>query len=239
MFVPTRIGHSTDTPIWCSRSSRHSTSASATTPYLATQYGPRPLFGTRPANDAVNRMWPPSPCSTMRGRNASTPWMGPQRSTSMVQRQSSWVIASTGPPTAIPALLNTTCTPPSALNEASASACTASSDRTSHTTPWASAPPSRSRCTATSSAPSSTSARTSLAPLAAITSAVASPIPLAPPVMTAPFPRNVSTAASSHPCPRPDPAGRRRVESIRGDLLGHIPCRWCSAPMPPAWRRSR
>ena len=67
----------------CSRSSRYSTSASATTPYLATQYGPRPTFGTSPANDAVNRMWPPSPCSTMRGRNASTPWIGPHRSTSI------------------------------------------------------------------------------------------------------------------------------------------------------------
>ena len=48
MLVPTRIGHSTDTPISCSRSSRYSTSARATTPYLATQYGPRPLFGHEP-----------------------------------------------------------------------------------------------------------------------------------------------------------------------------------------------
>ena len=40
MFVPTRIGHSTETPMPCSRSSCYSTSARATTPYLATQYGP-------------------------------------------------------------------------------------------------------------------------------------------------------------------------------------------------------
>ena len=49
-------------------------------------------MGTRPAKDAVNAMWPPVPCSSNLGRNASTAWMEPQRSMSSTQRQSSCVI---------------------------------------------------------------------------------------------------------------------------------------------------
>ncbi len=228
MFVPTRIGHSTDTPIWCWRSSRHSTSARATTPYLATQYGPSPLLGTSPANDAVNRMWPPSPCSTIRGRNASTPWIGPQRSTSMVQRQSAWVMSSTGPPTAMPALLNTTWTLPTAANAASAISSTASSDRTSQTrrgrrrrSPAARrrphrAPPARCR-----------RARPVL-PSTASTCAVAKPMPLAPPVTTAPLPLSVSMAA--------DPGGPAHRQSIRVSRAGNLPTHTpMTADAPMTW----
>ena len=50
MFVFTRIGHSTEAPTPCARSSLCRTSISATTPYFATQYGPSPTFGTTPAN---------------------------------------------------------------------------------------------------------------------------------------------------------------------------------------------
>ncbi len=179
----------------CSRSSRHSTSARATTPYLATQYGPSPRLGTSPANDAVNRTWPP--CPGRRGaagtprRRGSVP-TGRRRSPSASRRGSSPAI---GPPTATPALLNTTCTAPRASNAASASAVTCSSDRTSHTTPWASIPSARNSSTARSSAGASTSASTRRAPRAPSWRAVANPIPLAPPVMTAPLPVSVSTCA--------------------------------------------
>ena len=45
MSVATRIGHRTETPMPCGRSSRLNTSARATTPYLATQYGPGRRWG--------------------------------------------------------------------------------------------------------------------------------------------------------------------------------------------------
>ena len=38
-------------------------------------------------------MWLSSCCAINRGRNASTPWMGPHRSTSITKRQSSWLVS--------------------------------------------------------------------------------------------------------------------------------------------------
>ena len=90
------IGQSTETPMPSPFSSRDKLSASATTPNLATQYGPSPALPTMPANDDVNMMWRSPPCSIIRGRNASTPWIGPHRSTSITQRQSPWVTSEIG-----------------------------------------------------------------------------------------------------------------------------------------------
>ena len=89
-----RIGHSTDTPISALAQLAVQHLGQRDDAVLGDAVRPESAFGTSPANDAVNRMWPPSPCSTMRGRNASTPWIGPHRSTSIVQRQSSWVISA-------------------------------------------------------------------------------------------------------------------------------------------------
>src|SRR6516162_1107168 len=167
-FVSTTIGQSTDTPIPLSLTSRANVSARPTTPYLATPYAPRPALGTSPANDAVKAMWPPAPCSSSLGTNASTAWIEPHRSISMTQRQSSCDICASGPATAMPALLN----------------------RTSHITPCASNPSACIRATACSSAGLSTSASTTRAPRRANSVAVAKPMPLAPPVMTVPRPSN-------------------------------------------------
>ncbi|COW10578.1 Uncharacterised protein [Mycobacterium tuberculosis] len=100
--------------------SRASVSARPTTPYLATPYAPSPALGTSPAKDAVNTTCPPVPCSSNLGRNASTVWIEPHRSTSITQRQSSCVISTIGPPTTMPALLNTTSTWPSRRKASSA-----------------------------------------------------------------------------------------------------------------------
>ncbi len=54
--VSTIIGQSTDTPMPSLFSSRDKPSASATTPNLATEYGPRKALPTMPANDDVNMM---------------------------------------------------------------------------------------------------------------------------------------------------------------------------------------
>jgi hypothetical protein len=109
-------------------------------------------LGTTPANEAVAAMWPPSPCATMRCANDSTPWITPHRSTSITQRQSSWVMSTTGPLTATPAFRNTMCTAPIFSKAESASACTDARSLTSHTMPSARAPCVRSLRTAASSA---------------------------------------------------------------------------------------
>ena len=64
--------------------------------------------GSTSGSDAVKaRDVMTEPAVTIRGRNASTPWIGPHRSTSMIHRQSSWDISAIGPPTATPALPKT------------------------------------------------------------------------------------------------------------------------------------
>ena len=80
-----------------------------------------------------------------------TPWIGPHRSTSSVQRQSSMVVSAmrANPPT--PALLHSTCTAPNSATAASANASTSSSRVTSVRTAIACPPRSRSSVAACSS----------------------------------------------------------------------------------------
>src|SRR5262247_1919098 len=77
---------------------------------------PRPRVATRPAIDAVLTMWPGSFDAIMRGTNASTPWMTPQRLTPSTHCQSRCVADSRPPHRATPALLQSTLTLPKALN---------------------------------------------------------------------------------------------------------------------------
>ena len=74
MSVFTAPGHSTDvrTGDLAARSSRSSVAISATTPCLATLYGPAAPPATRPATDDVELMWPSSCCS-MSGRKTLMP----------------------------------------------------------------------------------------------------------------------------------------------------------------------
>src|SRR5439155_346689 len=74
MLVATAPGHSTEdrTDEWAERSSRSNVAISATTPCLATLYGPAVPPATSPAIDAVELMWPCSCCS-INGRKVLTP----------------------------------------------------------------------------------------------------------------------------------------------------------------------
>src|SRR5207248_4577313 len=89
-----------------------------------------------PSGDDVLMTTPSSPEASIRGTNAITPLATPKTFTPNVQRQSLGVVSQTladGGPT--PALLQRTCTAPSALNAASARARIDVGSVTSVTTP--------------------------------------------------------------------------------------------------------
>ena len=114
MRVGTTPGHSTDTPMEepAARRSWWSVSLRATTPTLATLYGAMVGMANRPAIDAVLTTCPGSPEASMRGTNALTPWITPQRSTPITHCQSSSDCSQAAPRVTTPALLHTTCTAP-------------------------------------------------------------------------------------------------------------------------------
>ena len=251
MLVDTRIGHSTLTPMLFGRSSRWSTSARATTPYLATQYGPRPTLGTRPANEAVNSRWPPLPASTIRGRNASTPWTGPPE-----------VHVDDPPPVVVGHLDDGPADGDAGVAEdhvglaepgvggvgqgVDAGLVGHVGHHAQHLGDGA-----RARRLARSSAPCSMSASTSRLPAAARRRAVSSPMPLAPPVMTETLPLmsmaaacqtrphadDTSLSAERGPLQAPGSGGRTADRSTRGARAGpRSTARARRACTPPAAR---
>src|SRR5437762_11903173 len=155
---------------------------------------PSPRVATSPAIDAVLTMCPGSFCAIMRGRNASSPWMTPQRFTPSTHCQSRCVAVSSPPQSATPALLQSTWTRPKASKARPARAWTEARSVTSVRT--ASASPPRDRIGPTTSAipASSRSATTTRAPSRANASASARPMPEAPPVTTPTRPLSESTA---------------------------------------------
>ncbi len=190
--------------------SRASTSERATTACLVATYGPISAGERSPAIDAVFTTCP-SPCATIPGTNARTPWMTPHRLTPSVHSQSAALSVHIGPaPPPTPALLHTTCTAPKRSTARAASASTeapsATSVRTASTP--ARAPSMASIAPAVSaSAASSTSASTTLIPSAANLVARLLPMPLPAPVTTATLPTRSFTAPSSS---RAAPRGRSR-----------------------------
>ena len=244
MLVPTRIGHSTDTPIWCSRSSRHSTSARATTPYLATQYGPRPLFGHEPGErrgeqdvaalallddprqerlDAVDRapqVDVDRPAPVVVGHLEDRAADG---DAGVVEHD---VDRAEGVERGVGHRLH-------GLQRAHVA---------DHAVGLGAARRAARRPRA-SRAPCSMSASTTVAPFDASTFAVARPIPLAPPVTTAPLPLSVSMAAD--PGGRPVSPSECRSRRLRVARRGRTragrprPCPSSCATTPTAWPRSR
>src|SRR5689334_14424205 len=85
IWVRTKPGHRTDTPIPRVASTARNPSDSATTPYLLTSYGD-PLE-TSPAMDAVDTICPPSPCASISGPKISIPQITDIRLTPSVQFQ--------------------------------------------------------------------------------------------------------------------------------------------------------
>ena len=88
--VSIKPGITTLTPIGASidASSARSTSDTASTPCLATAYGPSWAGVYTAAMDAVLTTWPSSPEARMSGTNERMPWITPQRSTSITRCQS-------------------------------------------------------------------------------------------------------------------------------------------------------
>src|SRR5882724_722079 len=138
----------------------------------------------------------------MRGTNASTPWMTPQRLTPSTHCQSRCVAVSRPPQAATPALLQSTCTAPNVSKARAASACTWASSVTSVRTASALTPSACASPATTAIAASSTSATTTLAPSRANRSVSARPIPLAPPVTTAVRPRSSTSTSLGIGSPR-------------------------------------
>ena len=110
MLVSISPGQTTETPIGAPVvvSSLYIDSESATTPCLVTSYTDMNAEVVSPAIDAVLTKWPSSPPASIRGRNARTPWITPQRLTLITHCQSASVCSWTAPITATPALLHTT-----------------------------------------------------------------------------------------------------------------------------------
>ena len=76
-------------------------------------------------------MCPPSPCSSIRGRNVWMPLTTPPSSTPRPQSQSSYLASVTGPRMPMPALLQRTCTLPKTRSASSAARAKASRSVTS------------------------------------------------------------------------------------------------------------
>jgi len=72
IWVRTKPGHRTETPMPRGASSTRKPSERATTPYLLTLYGWEPEERS-PAIEAVETMWPPSPCCSINGPKISMP----------------------------------------------------------------------------------------------------------------------------------------------------------------------
>ena len=137
------------------------------------------------AMEAMFTTWPSSPVARIRGTNARTPWMTPQRFTSMhgvprLERSSQLV-----PPLTMPALFTAMWRPPkrSTATEPGPLDRLRVADVELHAS--TSAPAARSCAAAASTAAASMSAISTRAPSAASAWAMASPMPLAAPVTTA------------------------------------------------------
>src|SRR5687768_11380881 len=202
MPVGTYAGHSTETPTFELRSRRSwcSDSDSATTACLVTLYAPEPGGEMRPDTDAVLTMCPSS-CAMRCGVKARTPCTTPHRLTPRIHCQSAALFSHTAPSGDTPALLHTTCTPPSRVSVWSRKISTCCALETSTLsvivrTPFAST----SSCTE-ERLTSSTSASARSMPSAAKASAMERPRPLAAPVTAATFPLS-SFIASAQSVPQ-------------------------------------
>ena len=86
ILVRTKPGQRTETPIPRGANSRRKPSERATTPYLLTLYDVEPRE-ISPAIEAVDTMWPPSPCCSINGPKISMPQTTAIRLTPIVHSQ--------------------------------------------------------------------------------------------------------------------------------------------------------
>src|SRR4029453_5863358 len=147
----------------------------------------------------------------MRGTNASTPWMTPQRLTPIAHSQSLWLTDSSPPHRATPALLHTTWTPPNSAKVRAARVSTSARRLTSVRTARPRRPARPTPVTVSAMPAPSRSATTTFAPPRAKSRASARPIPLAPPVTTAV--RSFRLVRGTAPSVAP---AMQRVKCVRG-----------------------
>src|SRR6185503_5220822 len=174
-------------------------------------------------------MWPSS-CLIRCGVNARTPWITPHRLTPRIHCQSAGVFSHTAPSGDTPALLHTTCTPPSRVSVWSRKISSCWAFETSTLSVMARTPfASTSSCTE-ERLTSSTSASARSMPSAAKASAIERPRPLAAPVTAATLPCRSLMALSSERVPQHGAAAEQDQDFHEHDvqLSAHArdqPCR--------------